>query len=304
MVVVESSVHVVVLRDEHDALDAVQNDTENIIDLGVKIRDLGFKSRYSRIESSIDGFVNFTILILAGNLDGSLESLIKLALEILVKLSLEISDVEFLCNFCINSLKLGLDSTCTGVTLKCLLENVHIGAEDTYFLACVISGGLYSINLAYDLRDLKFRVILGGKRIKLALDNIKTASDLTNRLVVISDLHITFKGLFEIRLLNVVRKILLNGGNPSGQSRGVRLKTINKFVESINILLVVLLCLKRGDGLLKVGNQAVDLLDRLVRRTLESVELALQIVNTAVNLVDVLRVVRTAGVRECQPCYG
>ena len=303
MVVVESSVHVVVLRDEHDALDAVQNDTENIIDLGVKIRDLGFKSLYSRIESSIDGFVNFTIL-LAGNLDGLLESLIKLVLEILVKLSLEISDIEFLCNFCINSLKLGLDSTCTGVTLKCLLENVHIGAEDIYFLACVISGGLYSINLAYDLRDLKFRVILGGKRIKLALDNIKTASDLTNLRVELSDLHITFKGLFEIRLLNVVRKILLNGGNPSGQSRGVRLKTINKFVESINILLVVLLCLKRGDGLLKVGNQAVDLLDRLVRRTLESVELALQIVNTAVNLVDVLRVVRTAGVRECYASNG
>ena len=67
---------------------------------------------------------------------------------------------------------------------------------------------------------------------------------------------------------------------------------------------MVLLCLKRGDGLLKVGNQAVDLLDRLVRRTLESVELALQIVNTAVNLVDVLRVVRTAGVRECYASNG
>ena len=110
MVVVESSVHVVVLRDEHDALDAVQNDTENIIDLGVKIRDLGVKSLYSRIESSIDGFVNFTIL-LAGSLDGSLESLIKLVLEILVKLSLEISDVELLGNLLVNSIELGADGT-------------------------------------------------------------------------------------------------------------------------------------------------------------------------------------------------
>ena len=101
---------IVVLRNQGDAAETVGDDAEDSVDSCVEIRDLGFKSLYSRIESSIDGFVNFTILR-AGNPDGLLESLIKLALEILVKLSLEISDVELLGNLLVNSIELGADGT-------------------------------------------------------------------------------------------------------------------------------------------------------------------------------------------------